>query len=210
MPLQAQLDAFNVDFGAGEPSYKVIASGAAQRAPKTGDTAPVFSLPDADGHLVSSADLLKKGPLVVSFYRGVWCLYCNMELQALRATLPDYRASGASLGAIPPRTAPNSRKSERQIGVDFPILSDARGDVASAFGLHFELSPYLIEMYKQLKSDLPSFNTDPGRTLPMPARYGIASDGVIAYAEVNPDFTRRPEPSDLLPSIRSASVRVPA
>jgi len=97
MSLQAKLDAFKADFEAGKPPYSVprsvietmhrataelIASGAAQRAKKAGDVAPSFSLKDAEGNIVSSDELLKKGPLVVSFYRGVWCPYCNMELQA--------------------------------------------------------------------------------------------------------------------------------
>jgi len=223
MSLQAKLDAFKADFEAGKPPYRVppavietmhrataelVASGAAQRALKAGDTAPVFSLPDAEGRLVSSTELLKKGPLVVSFYRGVWCPYCNMELQALQAALGAYQDAGASLVAISPQTAPNSRKSMRENALAFPILSDAHGDVAAAFGLRFELPPYLVDLYKQLKNDLPAFNADPSWTLPMPARYVIASDGVIAYAEINPDYTHRPEPEELLPAIRSALRRV--
>lgn len=222
MSLQARLDAFQADFEAGKPPYSVprsvietmhrataelVASGAAQRALRAGDVAHAFHLPDADGRVVSSADLLAKGPLVVSFYRGVWCPYCNMELQALKATLGAYQEAGASLVAISPQTAPNSRKSMRQNKLDFPILSDAHGDVAAAFGLRFALPDYLVELYKQLKNDLPAFNADPSWTLPMPARYVIAPDGVIAYAEVNPDYTRRPEPSDLLSAIRTASRR---
>lgn len=222
MSLQAKLDAFKADFEAGKPPYQVppeviatmhrataelIASGAAQRALKAGDRAPVFTLPDADGTLVSSAERLERGPLVVSFYRGVWCPYCNMELQALQAALADYQSAGASLVALSPQTAANSRKSVRQNGVTFPILSDARNEVAAAFGLRFELPPYLVDLYKQLKNDLPGFNADPSWTLPMPARYVIAPDGEIVYAEVNPDYTRRPEPGELLPAIRRVSAR---
>ncbi|MCH8686476.1 peroxiredoxin-like family protein [Pedomonas mirosovicensis] len=220
MTLQAKLDAFKADFEAGKPPYNVppsvietmhrataelIASGAAQRALKAGDKAPDFTLGDPDGNPVSSATLLAAGPLVVSFYRGVWCPYCNMELQALQAALPDFRALGANLVAISPQTPVNSRKSVRQNGLDFPILSDPRNDVAAAFGLRFELPAYLIELYQGLKNDLPAFNGDPSWTLPMPARYVIAQDGTILYAEVNPDYTRRPEPEDMLPAIRQAS-----
>ncbi|MCE4555606.1 peroxiredoxin-like family protein [Pelomonas cellulosilytica] len=222
MSLQARLDAFKADFEAGKPPYSVppaviatmhrataelIASGAPLRALKAGDAAPEFVLPDAEGQPVSSTKLLKDGPLVVSFYRGVWCPYCNMELQALQAALAAYRDAGASLVAISPQTAPNSRKAMRQNGVQFPILSDARNDVAATFGLRFELPPYLVDLYKQLKNDLPSFNADPSWTLPMPARYVIAPDGAIVYAEVNADYTRRPEPHDLLPAIRSVGNR---
>lgn len=220
MTLQAKLDAFKADFEAGKPPYNVppsviatmhrataelIASGAPARALKAGDKAPAFTLNDPEGHPVSSTDLLAKGPLVVSFYRGVWCPYCNMELQALQAALPDFRELGASLMAISPQSAANSRKSVRQNALDFPILSDTHNDVAAAFGLRFELPDYLIDLYKGLKNDLPAFNSDPGWTLPMPARYVIGQDGTILYAEVNPDYTRRPEPADMLPALRSAT-----
>ena len=219
MSLQAKLDAFKADFRAGKPPYNVpasviatmdratealIASGAAERALKAGDRAPAFALPAPDGTTVSSSDLLAKGPLIVSFYRGVWCPYCNMELQALQQALPAFRDLGANLVAISPQTPVNSRKSVRQNELDFPILSDAGNTVAAAFGLRFALPDYLVELYKGLKNDLPSFNGDPSWTLPMPGRFVIGQDGIIRYAEVNPDYTRRPEPEDMLPAVRSA------
>lgn len=220
MSLQAKLDAFKADFEAGKPPYKVpysvietmhrataelIASGAAERALKAGDKIPRFTLDDPDGNKVSSIDLLRKGPLVISFYRGVWCPYCNMELQALQQALPEFQALGASLVAISPQNPVNSRKSLRQNSLDFPILSDSHNDVAAAFGLRFEMKDYLVELYKSLKNDLPAFNGDPSWTLPMPARYVVGQDGTILYAEVNPDYTRRPEPEDMLPALRRAA-----
>jgi peroxiredoxin len=220
MLLQAKLDAFKTDFEAGKPPYSVprsvietmhrataelIASGAAQRARQAGDLAPSFSLKDPEGNIVSSNELLKEGPLVVSFYRGVWCPYCNMELQALEAAKPAFDKYGASLLAISPQTAPNSRKSVRQNKLTFPILSDVKGKVGAAFGL----PDYLIELYKSLKNDLPTFNDDPNWTLPMPARYVIGQDGTILYSEVNPDYTHRPEPEDMIPVLqRAAAVKV--
>jgi peroxiredoxin len=220
MSLQAKLDTFKVDFEAGKPPYSVphsvietmhrataelIASGAASRAKKAGDIAPSFSLKDPEGNVVSSNELLRKGPLVVSFYRGVWCPYCNMELQALEAAKPRFDKYGASLVAISPQTAPNSRKSMRQNQLSFPILSDVKGKVGAAFGLRFELPAYLVELYKSLKNDLPAFNDDPSWTLPMPARYVIGQDGMILYSEVNPDYTHRPEPEDMIPVLQRAT-----
>lgn len=222
MTLQSKLDAFKADFEAGKPPYKVpysvietmrrataelIASGAAEQALKAGDTLPAFSLADPDGKTVSSVDLLAHGPLVVSFYRGVWCPYCNMELEALQETLPQFEALGAKLVAISPQNPVNSRKSMRQNNLTFPILSDPHNEVAAAFGLRFEMQDYLVELYKSLKNDLPSFNGDPSWTLPMPARYVVGQDGAILYAEVNPDYTRRPEPDDMLPALRLAASR---
>ena len=157
---------------------------------------------DADGKMVLSAGLFAPGWLVVSFYRGVWCPYCNMELQALQEALPSFRALGADLVAISPQNAVNSRKSVHASGLAFPILSDPGNEIAAAFGLRFALPDYLIALYKSFKNDLPTFNGDSSWTLPMPGRFVIGQDRVIGYAEVNPDYTRRPEPADLLPALR--------
>jgi peroxiredoxin len=217
MSLQAKLDAFKADFEAGKPPYRVprevietmhratrelIGSGAAQGALKAGDTAPSFTLKDPEDNTISSASLLAKGPLVVSFYRGVWCPYCNMELQALETVRPEFERLGASLVAISPQTLVNSRKSVRQNNLGFPILSDTKNEVAGAFGLKFALPDYLVDLYKGLKNDLPAFNGDPSWTLPMPGRFVIAPDRTIVYAEVNPDYTVRPEPEAMLPVLR--------
>jgi peroxiredoxin len=217
MSLQARLDAFKADFEAGKPPFNVphaviqamhratadlIASGAADRVLKAGDRAPSFALKDAEGNLVHSDKLLRQGPLIISFYRGVWCPYCNMELQALEAARPEFEKLGARLVAISPQIAANSRKSMRQNHLAFPILSDPRGEVGAAFGLRFGLPDYLIEVYKGLKNDLPAFNDDQGWTLPMPGRFVIGQDGTILYAEVNPDYTHRPEAEDMLPVLR--------
>lgn len=214
MALQDRLDAFKADFTSGKLGFKptqerlaamqrataeLIASGQAQHAKKAGDTAPAFTLNNPAGNPVSSRELLAKGPLVVSFYRGVWCPYCNLELQALQAELSEITARGASLVAISPQIAANSRKSQRDNKLEFPILSDAKSEVANAFGIRFALPDYLAEVYKTFGNNLPVINDDPAWVLPMPARYVIGMDGIIAYSEVNPDYTQRPDPSELLP-----------
>ena len=142
MTLQSKLDAFKADFEAGKPPYNVppsviqtmhrataelIASGAATRALKAGDKAPAFTLNDPDGQAVSSADLLANGPLVLSFYRGVWCPYCNMELQALEAALPEFEKLGASLIAISPQTS---------VSASAPSASAA---IAAAFNVQVDI-----------------------------------------------------------------------
>ncbi|HEY3720193.1 MAG TPA: peroxiredoxin-like family protein [Roseiarcus sp.] len=213
MSLQDKLDAFKADFeGKKAPPHVVatmhkatadlIATGQADRAPKVGATAPRFELPDAHGKMVGSAGLLTEGPLVVTFYRGIWCPYCNMDLQAIEAAADEIRALGASLVAISPQTAPNRRKSERENALSFPILSDHGNAVANAFGIRYRLPDDLIAVYKGFGNDLAIGNGEDSWTLPMPARFVIGTDGVIAYAEVNPDYTRRPDPSELLPVLR--------
>jgi len=222
MSLQDRLDAFKAEFRSGKPPFnapafvhpimergtaELIASGAADRALKVGHTMPAFTLADPDGKLVSSADLLAKGPLAISFYRGVWCPYCNMELQALEAARPAIEATGASLIAISPQKPANSRRSQRENKLGFPILSDPGGAVAAQFGLRFALPDYLVELYKQLGNNLPLVNGDDSWTLPMPGRFAIGQDGVIRYAEVNPDYTHRPEPEELIPALRAAQLQ---
>ena len=220
MSLQAKLDAFRENFEAGGPPYnapswiheimhratrELIESGAADRALKVGQKAPEFTLKDGDGGEVSSAGLLARGPLIVSFYRGVWCPYCNMEIQALQSTLPELERLGASLVAISPQSAANSRKSQRDNKATFPILTDPGNEVAAAFGLRFRLPDYLIDLYENtLKNNLPQVNGDLSWTLPMPGRFVIGQDGMVLYAEVNPNYTRRPEPEELLFCLETA------
>lgn len=218
MKLPEKLAEFRRNFEAGGPPFnapawihepmhrataELVASHAADRALKAGDRAPQFSLPDADGKLHSSEELLANGPLVLTFYRGVWCPYCNMDLQALQETLPQLEALGAQLVAVSPQTAANTRRSVRENKIGFPILSDLGNEVAELFGLRFTLPDYLQDLYKNVfKNDLAVNNGEPSWTLPMPARYVIGQDGVIAYAEVNPDYSERPDPEELLPVLQ--------
>ncbi|OPF82625.1 alkyl hydroperoxide reductase [Streptomyces antioxidans] len=189
---------------------ELIASGQARHALKAGDAAPAFALADSDGNDVSSRDLLARGPLVLTFYRGVWCPYCNLDLQALEDEAARIRGLGATLAAISPQTQPNSRRSRRENHLSFPILSDTGSRVAQSFGLRFELPDYLRGTYKSLGVDLAHINGEPSWTLPMPARYVITPDSAIAYAEVNPDYTRRPDPTELLPVLeRLATAATP-
>lgn len=210
MSLQEKLDALKINFETkiAPPEVvavmhraidELIASGQAERALKAGDRAPSFTLPDPDGKPVASSHLLAKGPLVVTFYRGAWCPYCNLDLQALEEARPEIEARGATLVAISPQTGANSRKSQRTHKLGFPVLSDKGGELAAQFGIRWTLPDDLQKIQKQLGADLTAFNGEDSWTLPMPARYVIGQDGVIAYAEINPDYTRRPEPSDIYP-----------
>ncbi len=210
MSLQEKLDAFKTDFEANKApphvveifhrhTAEMIATGQAERALKAGDTVPSFKLLDQDEQPVSSIDLLAKGPLVVTFYRGVWCPYCNMELAALEEVAAEIRARGATLVAISQQTSTNSRRSQAQNKLSYPILTDQGGELAAAFGIRWDVPEELQGVFKGFGLDLPTAHNDPHWTLPMPGRYVIGTDGVIAYAEVNPDYTRRPEPSELLP-----------
>jgi peroxiredoxin len=212
MLLQDKLDAFTADLlksGAiprdvvetlFDATKELVVSRKAESAFKAGQVAPKFSLKDADGNAVDSERMLTSGPLVVTFYRGVWCPYCNIDLKALEEARAVIEAKGASLVAISMQNAINSRKTGRENGLGFPILVDRQGNVAAEFGLRYTLSPKVVQIYRDiLNNDLETFNDDMSWSLPMPARYVIGQDGIVVYAEVNPDFTRRPDPSELFP-----------
>ena len=209
MSLQDQLDAFKAQFKTQAPegafdafarsTQELIDSGQAERAVKAGDTAPDFTLTDQDGKPVALKDLLAEGPVVLSFYRGVWCPYCNIELKALEQSAEDIRARGASLVAVSMQGAADSRKSQRDSKLSFPILTDNAGELAAEFGIRWTLQDYVIEFHKMFGVELPKIHGDGKWNLPMPARYVIDTLGTVAYAEVNPDYTRRPDPSDLFP-----------
>jgi peroxiredoxin len=219
MKLQEKLDAFKSHFESKvapphvvelfhRTTDELIATGQAERSLKVGDIAPTFSLKTAGGELVSSTAMLEHGPLVVTFYRGVWCPYCNIDLQAIEAVADEIRSLGAHLVSISMQTATNSLKSQRQNKLSYPILVDGGGKTADAFGIRFRLQDELIEAYKGFDVDLPVINGESSWTLPMPARYVIAQDGTVAYAEVSPDYTKRPDPSELVTALRQ--IRQPA
>lgn len=217
MALQERLDAFKAQLESGSAPYNVprfvidaihratdelIESGLANHAKRAGERAPDFSLKAADGRAIAMNDLLSKGPLVITFYRGVWCPYCNMDLQALEQARPEIELHGASMVAVSMQTPVNSRKAIDRHGLGFPILTDVGGELAREYGIRFALPDYLIAIYRDVfKTDLSTINDDPSWTLPMPARYIVDTDGVIAYSEVNPDYTQRPDPSELLPTL---------
>ncbi|HEY4104643.1 MAG TPA: peroxiredoxin-like family protein [Polyangiaceae bacterium] len=213
MKLQEKLDAFKSHFESKvapphvvalfhRTTDELIATGQAERSLKVGDIAPTFTLKTAEGELVSSTDMLERGPLIVTFYRGVWCPYCNIDLQAIEEVAKEIRSLGAQLVSISMQTGANSLKSQRQNKLSYPILVDEGGKTADAFGIRFRLQDELIEAYKGFDVDLPVINGESSWTLPMPARYVIAQDGTVAYAEVSPDYTKRPDPSELVMALK--------
>lgn len=218
--LQDRLDAFKARFKTQAPAAafeafarstgELIDSGQAEQAVKAGDTAPDFTLTDQDGKEVALTDLLTRGPVVLTFYRGVWCPYCNIELKALEEAASAIRARHASLIAVSMQGPADSRKSQRDNALSFPILTDKAGELANRFGIRWSLQDYVIPVHEGFGVHLPRIHGDGQWNLPMPARYVIDTDGIIAYAEVNPDYTRRPDPSELLPVLDRLGNRVAA
>jgi len=179
------------------------ASGLASRILPVGAVAPAFELPDRNGKPVSSAGLLARGRLVVSFFRGRWCPYCIAELEALQAALPRIREAGASLVAVSPQTVRQTDFLVDQHGLSFPVLSDAGNAVARAFGLVYEVPAYLRELYQRSFINLPLANGDQSWELPLPATYVLDRDATVLYAFAEPDITHRAEPADVLAALRT-------
>ncbi|NEN93342.1 MAG: AhpC/TSA family protein, partial [Okeania sp. SIO3H1] len=165
---------------------------------KLGEKVPNFSLPNAVGKIVELNSLLVESPVVISFYRGGWCPYCNMELRGLQKYLPQITELGAKLIAISPETPDNSLSTTEKNELTFEVLSDRGNQVAKEFGLVFQMPEELRPIYQSFGVDLPAYNGDESFELPIPATYVIASDGTVIHAFVNPDYTQRLDPKEII------------
>jgi peroxiredoxin len=175
----------------------------AERALKAGDTAPGFELPDGDGMIWRSEDLLRSGPLVIVFYRGRWCAYCNTQLAALQEIHSRIAAAGASLVAISPQTQKHSYMTRDTHKLRFPVLADSGNRVARNFGLVWRLSPELQHMYEAIMTKLPRYNGDESWELPLAATWIVQPDGKISFVRINVDWRERPEPAEILEVLQS-------
>jgi peroxiredoxin len=174
------------------------ATGIEHRALHAGDTAPAVALPDARGALVSLQSLWQRGPLVVIFYRGGWCPYCNLELRAWQRELERLHGMGAQLVAISPQTPDNSLSTTEKNELAYPVFSDSALKASDAFGITFTLPPELVELYGNVGNDLPVINGNGQWALPIPATYVIDSQGRILFAHIEADYRERAEPADVI------------
>lgn len=182
----------------------LISSGIAEKSLKEGDSAPDFALPNATGGTVRLADLRAKGPVVISFYRGGWCPYCNLELKALQQRLPEIAELGASLVAVSPETPDHSLTTAEKHALGFDVLSDEGNAVARRFGLVFEIDDDIKPIYENFGIDLERQNGDGSWQLPIPATYVIDADGSVRKAYANADYTDRLDPADVVATLRQA------
>jgi peroxiredoxin len=153
-----------------------------------------------------SEDLLRGGPLVIVFYRGRWCAYCNAQLSALQEIHSQIADAGASLVAISPQTQKHSYMTRDMHKLRFPVLSDQGNQVAKKFGLVYRLSPELQAMYESIMTKLPGYNGDQSWELPLSATYVVQPDGNISYAHVDADWRQRPEPGGILKMLNAESL----
>lgn len=173
-------------------------AGLSEQALTVGDVAPDFTLPDATGQSVSLSELLKQGPVVINFYRGEWCPYCNLELRAFQNLLPEFKQADANLVAISPELPDHSLSVTEKHSLDFSVLSDVGNKVSRQYGLVFVLDKSLQPIYENFGIDIPENNGDDSYELPMPATYVIDQSNRIRYAFAEADYTQRAEPQDVL------------
>ncbi|GLW68357.1 peroxiredoxin [Kitasatospora phosalacinea] len=176
----------------------LVDSGRADRALAVGARAPHFTLPSADGRSVDLAGLLADGPVVLTFYRGAWCPYCNLALRSLQQHHDAVAARGARLVAVSPQLPDESLSQAEKDGLTFDVLSDLGCETAARYGLAFDLPDDLAAVYARSGIDLARSNGGHPRTLPVPATYVIDRAGTIRWAFVDADYTARAEPADIL------------
>ncbi len=212
MTLQTELDAFRTGWESrvGSQIASLIAgdiedlrgSGILDHAAKAGDMLPVaMNLVDQHGKPFDLARLVASRPVIITFYRGGWCPYCNLELRAYQALLADIRAAGAELVAVTPELPDHSLTTAEKNDLSFTVLSDAGGAFASALGIRFILSDAVRPFYEKAGHALPARNGDGVWALPMPATFVVAEGGVIAAAFIEPDYRKRTDPQDALAAL---------
>ena len=218
-PLQQQIEVYNAQARSRLPATlgdelprqltspiaQLIASGATERALKEGEQAPDFTLPDAFGQPVTLAHLLQHGPVVITFYRGAWCPYCNLELHAYQRALPQIQALGATLVAISPQTPDHSLSTVEQRELSFMVLSDVGNVVARRFGLAFTIDAAVRAAHQQVGANLPAFNGDESWELPIAGTYIVDQAGTVRLAFVDPDFMHRLDPSVIIARLKELS-----
>lgn len=175
----------------------------AARAPKVGDRAPDFTLPDQLGRRVSLAGELELGPVVLIFYRGEWCPYCNIMLRTYGTRAREFSERGARLVAVSPQTPDNSLTMVEKHDLEFPVLSDEGGEVIGAYGLEYDVESQSRKTFDAIGTDLARYNGESGWILPAPAVFVVDREGIVRFARVNGDYTQRVEPEDVLAALDS-------
>jgi peroxiredoxin len=213
MSLQTELDALRAEFIRTAPPGRAELYDAKveelrrtfpiDKALKTGNHAPGFSLPNPSGRPVSLAGLLRGGPAVVTFYRGGWCPYCNLQLRAYQQVLGEITALGAKLVAISPQLPDGLLSTAEMNKLSFDVLSDVGNHVARSFGLVYSLPDELRAALTSNNKALPGINGDDSWELPLPATYVVAPDHKIALAEIELDYRERLEPDAIVAALRT-------
>jgi len=176
-------------------------SGVLEKAIKVGDKAPDFELPDATGKTVKLSELTANGPVVLTWYRGGWCPYCNIQLRGMQKLLPEMKAAGATLLALSPEKPDNSLSTAEKNKLEFIVLSDKGNTAARKFGVVYKLPEKVADSFKE-RIDLAKLNGDDSMELPLAATYVIDAEGKVRYAFIDADYRKRAEPKDVLEAVK--------
>ncbi len=185
----------------GKAFEQLLESDVAANAKRIGDRAPDFALPNVKGGSLRLGDALKDGPVVLSFYRGSWCPFCNLELNALQQRLGDIKKFGASLIAVSPELPDSSLDHAGNLGLQFDVLSDVGNAIAQDYGLIMTVYESLRPLYQQWGINLPTANGDTTWQLPAPATYVIDTEGLIRACYVEKDYSQRMEPVAIIEAL---------
>ncbi|KAK5267772.1 hypothetical protein LTR96_007100 [Exophiala xenobiotica] len=177
----------------------LVASYDPQTAIQVGDKLPAFKLSNAVGNQVSSTDLLAQNrALLITFYRGEWCPFCNLALAAMQKALPDFQARGVTLVAISPELPNNTLSTTEKHALKFPVLSDVGNKFAKELGIVFEQPDSLRPIFAGFGHDLKARNGDDSFAVPIPATILVDKQGVVRNTSIDPDYKNRLEPSEAL------------
>ncbi len=168
---------------------------------QVGQKAPKFVAMDQNGKKIKSSDILKNNELVVVFYRGQWCPYCNRHLSELQSHLEDFKKAGVQIVAISPEKPENSNKMVEKTNADFSILWDKDNSIMEAFGVDFVLEESLQERYKKYGVDLAKANGNTSQKLPVPATFLIGKDRRIKFVQYDTDYKNRSTAEEILKKI---------
>ncbi|GAA4503808.1 peroxiredoxin-like family protein [Hymenobacter ginsengisoli] len=188
----------------------VAAAGLTRHALAAGQLAPNFTLPDANGAPQTLTGLLQEGPVVLTFYRGNWCPYCNVQLRAYQQVLPELARYGATLVAVSPQTPELTSLTASEKELSFPVLSDVGNTVARQYGLAYGVGTEVGDALRSVGIDLAAFNGTTDDELPLTATFLIGTDGIIAWAEVDANFKQRPDPTAILAALAKLPTAIPA
>lgn len=177
---------------------ELVGTGIVTNVIKIGDKLPEAKLINSKNETVSLKEIANNGPLVVSFYRGGWCPYCNIQLKAIQKALPEITKKGAKLVAITPETPDNSLTTKEKNELEFDVLSDIDNKFARELGLVFQLPKAVQEIYNQFGLDLVKHNGNNDFELPLAATFVIDKENNVTYRFINEDYTKRAEISEIL------------
>ena len=212
---QSALQAFkkeNTKSPFSEAEQKILKSAAeklAKKLPKpglkVGQKAPLFTLKNMFGRPISLADKLKKGPVILVFYRGAWCPFCNLHLRTLHKHKETFADYDAQLLFVTPQQPIKSLMHMKEKGFNFEVLSDSESKVMKQYNLYFKMDPKLTKVYKDNGLDVESFNGEGRTELPVPGTFVIDQQGVIQAMQADTDYTQRMEPAAIIKTLEELS-----